>query len=203
MQKIPTLFQIEYKDIHIKTDEYDKVEKIRSISHKINPECTWITEKGVKCYRKRDGSACAVITGQFYKRYDAKLTKDGFRKPIPPFAIPCQDAADPVTNHWPMWIPVDLDAPENKWHKEAWDVVKNDIQDGTYELCGPKINGNPEGFRDHILIPHNSGQIVLENFEYETVKLYLATHHIEGIVFVHPDGRMCKIKRKDVGFKWP
>ncbi len=31
---------------------------------------------------------------------------------------------------------------------------------GSYELCGPKVNGNPEGSPHHVLVRH--GALVLE-----------------------------------------
>ena len=41
---------------------------------------------------------CAIIDGKFYKRYDAKKGKTP-----PEGAIPCQDAPDPVTGHFPHY----------------------------------------------------------------------------------------------------
>jgi hypothetical protein len=35
------------------------------------------------------------------------------------------------------------------------------------------------------------------------LRTYLMGNVIEGIVFAHPDGRMCKIRRDDYGLAWP
>lgn len=105
---------------------------------------------------------------------------------------------DPVTGHWPGWLPIG-DGPDDKWHREAWEgwAKYAPVPDGTYELCGPKVQGNPEGFDFHILVPH--GSIVLDDDPrtFETIRDYLKDAGIEGIVWHHPDGRMVKIKRSD------
>jgi len=38
---------------------------------------------------------------------------------------------------------------------------------------------------------------------FDAMKDYLSRNVIEGIVWHHPDGRMAKIKRKDMGLSWP
>lgn len=105
---------------------------------------------------------------------------------------------DPVTGHWPGWLPIG-DGPDDKWHREAWEgwAKYAPVPDGTYELCGPKVQGNPEGFDFHILVPH--GSIVLDDDPrtFETIRDHLKDAGIEGIVWHHPDGRMVKIKRSD------
>ena len=79
-------------------------------------------------------------------------------------------------------------------------VNSSPLHSGTYELCGPKVQGNPEGYIDHRLIPHGKEEIdpdVPRNFE--ALKAFLFNAQIEGIVYHHPDGRMAKIKAKDFG----
>jgi hypothetical protein len=88
---------------------------------------------------------------------------------------------------------------------------------GTYELCGPSINGNPEGLEKNVFLLHGAPVAPID-FKVPTVNLggYTEDHirflkvkrvleeatAIEGIVFHHPDGRMCKIRRNDFGFPW-
>lgn len=75
------------------------------------------------------------------------------------------------------------------------------FQDGTYECCGPKINGNPENLPDHILIKHGAEILDVPRTK-KGIHEFLKNNNIEGIVFAHPDGRMCKIRRADFGLKW-
>ena len=80
----------------------------------------------------------------------------------------------------------------------------SEIVDGTYELCGPKIQGNPENLKDHVLIPHGKEIIEITDFSFEAFKALLTDQNvnIERIVFHHiSDGRMCKIRKKDFGVK--
>ncbi len=73
--------------------------------------------------------------------------------------------------------------------------------DGTYELVGPKIQGNPEGFVEHTLVSHDLCDVVDAPTDYEGLKAWFAGRDIEGVVWHHPDGRMAKIKAKDFGLK--
>ena len=106
--------------------------------------------------------------------------------------------ADLNTGHWPGWLPVS-DAPEDRWHREAF---KPTLPNGTYELVGPKVQGNPYQLKNHELWWHGSESIEAPR-SYEELKKWFEIHKIEGIVWHHPDGRLVKIKRKDFGYKWP
>lgn len=185
MKKISTLYKKDPANLALVTNE-------------INPENNWVfTDTGVVATRKFDGTACAIIEGQLYKRYDVKKGKT-----VPPFAIPCQDA-DPITGHWPHWVRCYHDNPADKYHIEAWEPDLPDLPDGTYELCGPKVQGNPEKFEKHHLISHGVEWLNLgaEKLSFEGFKNYLLRTDIEGIVFHHPDGRMCKLRKSDFGIK--
>lgn len=181
MKKISTLYKKDPSDLG-------------RVINEINPENAWVfTDEGVRATRKYDGTACAVINGQLYKRYDVKKGKS-----VPPFAIPCQDP-DEITGHWPHWILCQHDNPADKWHIEAFNASK--YADGTYELCGPKVQGNPEKFEKHTLVKH--GEKLIEITQLDWIGLHLVLEHmdIEGIVFHHPDGRMCKLRKSDFGIK--
>jgi len=128
-----------------------------------------------------------------YKRYDAKRGK------TPPVGFePAQDP-DVVTGHWPGWIPVG-DGPEDRWHRM---VCGGESPDGTYELIGPKINGNAEHVPSYVLMRH--GDMRYENAPrtFEALKRWLSESCIEGLVWHHPDGRMVKVKARDFGLMWP
>lgn len=186
MKKIPSLFQRNYDGDHLVRDE-------------VVSEAEWVIAGEGVATRKWDGTACMVRNGRLYKRYDAKQGK------TPPAGWePCEEAPDPHTGHWPGWVPVGISA-EDRWHREAFAEFEGGPTDGdgTYELVGPKVQGNPEKFARHRLIPH--GDYILENVpcDYAGIRAYLSREEIEGIVWYHPDGRMAKIKRRDFDWPWP
>jgi hypothetical protein len=186
MRKIISLFQ----------RNYDGDGKVRN---EIVPGAEWvIAGEGVPT-RKWDGTCCMIRDGVLYKRYDRKRNRDtGEYKAKPEGWEQAQDP-DAITGHWPGWVSVG-DGPEDQWHREAldgWRKYGTLITDGTFELCGPKVQGNPEGLTRHSLIRHGMKVIDEDPRDYESIRTYLATAGIEGIVWHHEDGRMVKIKAKD------
>ncbi|UCE99950.1 MAG: hypothetical protein JSV82_02475, partial [Planctomycetota bacterium] len=96
------------------------------------------------------------------------------------------------------WLPVDCADKQDQYHCEAF----SNHSDGTYELCGPKVQGNPEKFEKHVLISHAEAEILNGcPRSMEGLKSWLTGRDIEGIVFHHPDGRMAKIKLRDFKLK--
>ena len=189
MKKLSTLFKKHPKDLGRVIDE-------------LNPENEWVFEYG-RPTRKFDGTSCAIIDGELYKRYDAKKNKKGVKKTIPLGAIPCQQA-DEKSGHHPHWIKCSRDDNSNKYHFEAFDKLecKVEVLDGTYELCGNKIQGNPEKLNGHFLIRHGCEKLSLEDDSFEYIKQFLIDNNIEGIVFHHrEDNRMCKIRKTDFGIR--
>jgi hypothetical protein len=176
MKKMPCLFMRNFEG------------RKATITREVTPSCQWVADGEGVASIKRDGTACAVIGGALHKRYDAKQGK-----PPPANGIPC-DEPDPITGHWPHWVPVVDGDPSSKWHLEAWS--KAALSDGTYELCGPKIGGNPEGFVDHVFIRHGE-EVVDAPRDFDGLRDFLENLGREGVVFAHPDGRMCKIRRGD------
>ena len=194
MKKIPTLFERVYEG-----------RKIVGIKDKITPGCEEAFKNGIATV-KFDGSCCAIIDGEFYKRYDAKKGKTP-----PEGAIPCCDP-DPVTGHWPHWVKIDENDPSDKWFMEAYRYTRYihegfinyipDMPDGTYEAVGPHFNGNPYGYHYDTLIPHGRDDIIVVR-DFDGVKNCLSETCIEGLVFWLNDEPVCKIKRSDFGLKWP
>lgn len=169
------------------------------IRNEVTPGAEWVLAGEGLATRKFDGTCCMLRDGKLFKRYDAKRGKTP-----PPGFEPAQEP-DPVTGHHPGWVPVG-DGPEDKWHREAWENECVVPPDGTYELCGPKIQGNPERrfveslVRDkHVLIPHGRCLILHCPRDFEGIRELMSGMDIEGIVFHHPDGRMAKVKIKDFG----
>lgn len=183
MRKIISLFQRNYDGDGL-------------VRNEVVPGAEWVLAGEGVATRKFDGTCCMVRDGKLYKRYDAKRGK----KP-PDFFEPAQDP-DPVTGHHPGWLPIG-DGPEDRWHREAFDAAKGYgiVTDGTYELCGPKVQGNPEHYIAHTLLVH--GRCFLEDCprDFDGLRAYLAERDIEGVVWHHPDGRMVKIKTRDFGLK--
>jgi len=187
MKKIISLFQRNHDGDRLVRDE-------------VVPGAEWVIAGEGTATRKFDGTACRVRAGLLFKRYDAK----GGRTPPLGFE-PSQEQPDPVTGHWPGWMLVSQDAPEDRWFLEAWIPG---LPDGTYELCGPKVQGNPEGFQKHTLVQHGAEPINGDPRSYTEIKHFFACGQaIEGIVWHHSDGRMVKIKAKDFGIRrlvgWP
>lgn len=186
MKKIPNVFVRDWKG------DPSRVLPI------VEPGSEWaINGEGVMT-RKWDGAACLVQNGVLFKRYDAKKGKTP-----PPGFIPAQEP-DAKTGHYPGWIQVDPAKPEDRYFVEAFG--SGGLDDGTYECCGPKINGNPEGLDRHFFVPHGRDVVWTDlsaPYDYEKVKTIIASLVAEGIVFHHPDGRMAKVKRRDFGLEWP
>jgi hypothetical protein len=186
MKKIPTLF----------TRVYEK-HKIVGIQPEITPGCEEAFLNG-EATIKVDGACCAIIDGALYKRYDAKKGK----RP-PAGAIPCCDP-DPITGHWPHWVKVDETNPDDKWFWSAFTKLNflecNDVV--TYEAVGPHFNGNPYNLEEDMLIQHGTSVVDVRR-DFESIKSYLESNTIEGIVFWLNGEPICKIKRTDFGFKWP
>lgn len=187
MKKITTLFKRTFEG-----------HKVASISGEVTPGMEWVLDgKGIATV-KVDGACCAVIDGSWYKRFDAKEGRK-----IPVGAIPCCNP-DPVTGHWPHWVEISQDNPQDKWFWKAFMDAFMDgrLADGTYEAVGKHFNGNPYGLAYDTLIPHGENVIEVER-TFDGIRYYLETHAIEGIVFWKDGEPQCKIKRSDFGFAWP
>lgn len=182
MKKISTLFKKDPNDLG-------------RVINEINPENEWAEFDSIAT-RKFDGTACAIINGELYKRYDVKKGRE-----VPGNAIPCQEP-DAITGHWPHWVKCNRDDKADQYHFEGFDKWNTKL-DGTYELVGPKIQGNPERYIGHCLVVHGWDTIELPEFSFEAIKEYLTDEDIEGIVFHANDGsgRMCKIRKSDFGIK--
>ena len=193
MKKIPSLF--------IRDWEHDP----SRVKQEINPSCKWVVNGEGVPTRKRDGTACLVKKGILYKRYNRKRYKKGSKKgqfkPEPKGWIKIQEP-DEKTGHWFGWVLVDFNEPTNKWFKIAWESLDTILEDNTYELCGPKVQGNSEKLEKITFIKHGSEVLEFNGRTYDEIKDFLSITEIEGIVWHHEDGRMAKIKRVDFGYNW-
>ena len=185
MKKMPTLFEREFENHHVKR-----------VLNKVHPDCLWVINGEGYATEKIDGTCCMIKDNQIYKRFDLKKGRK-----LPLNAIPCQDEADPITGHFPHWVLCDEKNPSDIHHINAF-KKQGHLEDGTYELIGKHINGNAYDMDDDVLERH--GIRILKDVprDYEGIKEYLKNHYIEGIVFYRGNGEMCKIKRSDFGFFW-
>ena len=175
MRKIPTIFNRNYNSC-----------MVFNMQH---PDCEWVFNGEGMATRKWDGTCCMIKDGKYFKRRCIKLKKSGV---IPAEFI--REQLDSNTGKLFGWIPVTED---DKWHMEAsWSCLLN----GKYELLGPKVQGNIEGYDRHVLVSHKYTQEyygILRTFD--GIRDFMKDKDIEGIVFHHPDGRMAKIKKSDYG----
>jgi len=177
MKKIPTIFV------------RDLAKQPALVVHEWHSDCLWVREGEGRATVKHDGTCCLVRAGKLYKRRELR----------PGDNVPADfegTGTDEVTGKTVGWVPVG-DGPEDKWHREAY----TGQPDGTYELIGPKVQGNKENAPAHTLVRH--GSVDANDFrDFDDIRDYLRSHNIEGVVWHHPDGRMAKIKRRDFGFRW-
>lgn len=181
MRKIPTVFRRDPDDL-------------KHVLPEVNPSCEWVLAGEGVATRKYDGTCVLVRGGAMFARREVKPGKP----PPPDFELV---ETDPATGKSVGWVPV-TDAPEYARHWEAWNHgpprwAGEKWEDGTYELCGPKVNGNPEGFERHDLVPHGSVEVDAPRSFEGLREALLAQPCIEGVVWHHPDGRMAKLKRRD------
>jgi len=192
VKKIPSLWL--YDENHNMTKE-------------VNPLCQWVFDGQGVPTQKWDGTCCNVNDGILYKRREVKRGK------TPPVGFILEDC-DPKADKLFGWIQVDFKNPENKYHEEAFKRLCGQVgtaimsrnADKTYELIGPKIQGNPEQIDGHFLVEHGSiadhvSIDPLHERTYDYIRQVLSNNDIEGLVYWHPDGRRAKIKQRDFGME--
>lgn len=186
MKKIPTLFI---------RDQSTKL-----VIDAVTPGCEWVIANEGVATQKHDGTCCLIRGGKLFKRHEVKPGGNA-----PAGFEPANDV-DETTGKQQGWLPVG-DGPEDRWHREAVQIDGvtpwPGLRDGTYELCGPKIQGNPEGLGVHMLVPHGVMGFPWFPRSFGAIKAILSSDDWigEGVVWHHPDGRMVKVKVRDFGLK--
>lgn len=178
MKKIPTLFV---------RDENDR----RYVTREVTPGCEWVLAGEGKSTRKFDGTCVCWDGERWWARREVKQGKqapEGF-SPI---------STDDVTGKTVGWEPAEQSAFA-KYLIEATEGFRFPADGWTYELCGPKVNGNPERFEKHVVVPHGNYHIGPSLRTYDSIRDFLlaCVPPIEGLVYHHDDGRMAKIKTRD------
>jgi hypothetical protein len=189
MRKISTVFRRNPDDM-------------RHVLPEVTPGCEWVLAgKGVPT-RKYDGT-CVMLDEQ-YEWWSRREVKPG--KNAPAGFVPVE--TDETTGKTVGWEPIEQSA-FFRWWEEALNVLADQegpAHIGTYELVGPKVNGNPEHYDRHILIPHATAEVVDLTDDGEPPWTLAEVEHMvrwagergwEGIVWHHPDGRMAKLKAHD------
>jgi hypothetical protein len=176
MRKVPTLFV---------RDPDDR----RHVLPQVTPGCEWVLAGEGTPTRKYDGT-CVMrdATGAWWARREVKPGR------APPTGFVAVES-DEATGKTVGWEPVEASGFA-RWFAEA----RSPDRPGTYELCGPKINGNPERYDTHVLVFHaDAAPIALATpVTFASLRALLTERFAhEGIVWHHPDGRMAKLKRRD------
>lgn len=178
MKKIPTLFQRDPDDMRRVTDQ-------------VHPDAAWVIAGEGVATRKYDGT-CLMLDedGAWWARREVKPGKqapDGW----------VEVDHDETTGKRVGWEPVEQ-SPFVKFWAEAIGNPHQQRTIGTYELIGPKVNGNPEHADAHELVPHDDAEELKDvPRDLEGLRAWLAGFDGEGIVWHHPDGRMAKLKKRD------
>lgn len=189
MKKIPTLFRRD-------------PDNMKYVLPEVNPGCEWVIAGEGIATVKLDGVCVMLDTGgRWWARREVKPDKTA-----PPNYLPVE--TDSVTGKTVGWEPMDQSAFA-KFHHEAERNCRrfgDPIYPGTYELVGPKINGNPHRFREHTLEWHGWDDLKDVPTDYVGLRELFAGWRAaagedhpphEGIVWHHPDGRRAKLKLRD------
>ena len=187
MQKIPTLF---VRDLV----------NLRHVINEVHPDCEWVGVKEVQqvATAKWDGTCTRCDDdGVWWARREVKAGAswpDGFELAD----------EDRLTHKVVGWVPIHQSSFVTVWADaiDASGRMSDDWEPGTYELCGPKINGNPHQLAGHELIVHGRDKLFDAPTDYEGLKRYLEYFAWEGIVWHAADGRRAKIKKRDFGYRW-
>jgi hypothetical protein len=186
MRKIQTVFERDW--------DGDR----RYVLPQVVPACEWVINGEGVPTRKYDGT-CVMYDGTaWWARREVKAGKAE-----PPGFVALEPDAE--TGKTVGWEPVERSG-FYRWFADAraqWAYP----EPGTYELIGPKVNGNPEDAQQHVLIRHSWAQNLDEEQiddvprDFDGLAAWLHAHRYEGLVWhwPQPDGsvKMAKIKKRD------
>jgi len=180
MQKIPTL---------LLRDESDR----KYVTRVVNPEAAWVFSGiGTPTY-KWDGTCVMFDGAEWWARRELKPNQ-----PPPENFVPI--VTDTITGKTQGWVP----ARESGFIKFLDEATSGKVYPpGTYELTGPKINGNPHEAPSHRIDKHGDDVVrgligVVDLDKIVSFVSSLPENLAEGIVWHSPDGRMAKLKRRDI-----
>jgi hypothetical protein len=202
MRKIPTV---------LKRDPDDP----RHVLLEVNPGCEWVLAGEGEATRKYDGT-CLLLDadGRWWNRREIRAGKT-----MPDDAMDLGE--DPATDKRMCWVP-NTTAGNKVALVAALATHTGKLAAGTYELCAPNIHTrsgpNPEGLDAPMLVRHadatKAGWVGIRplpghagaprsvgGIVYDVQAL--GEVGWEGVVWHHPDGRMAKLKARDVPIAEP
>lgn len=166
----------------------------------IQPAVPWFAQGHGFATRKWDGIPYLIEWSDEHSAYLAYrgVTLD----PDEPIPIKLKQTSDagvvPVTG----WISVgNAESP-------LFETITADIQagrkfaPGTYELCGPGIKDNHEGFDQVGLIKHDLITYLRCPRVLDDLIMFMIQHPSEGLVWKYGE-QYCQLTRHDVGLPWP
>lgn len=171
MKKIPTLFERDWNGDRSR------------VTREVHPGCEWVLAGEGIATRKLDGQCCMVRDGMLFRRRElraAEISPAGFE----------QVDFDTESGRAVGWLPIGDDA--NDQYFRAAKTGSDHWPDGTYELIGPKVQGNAEHQEFHLLIRHGgglAGEIADGPRDFDDIAAWLAAHDVEGIVWHHSEFR--------------
>src|ERR1700710_501541 len=178
MRKIPTIFL---------RDEDDR----KYVTSEPNPECAWVFADEGHPTRKYAGT-CFMFDGTDWWARREVNRGAGKREPVNFVEV----SYDTVTEKSIGWEPIEQEAFAR--HRASAVAYQNATgitgwPKGTYELVGPKVNGNPEQVEQHQLWAHAAAEVLAPIWErtYDVIRAAVldeATRGAEGSVFHHPAG---------------
>jgi hypothetical protein len=189
MRKIPTVLRRNPDDM-------------KHVLPEVTPGCEWVLAGEGTPTRKYDGTC--VFKGPLGDWFARREVKPG--KQPPADFTPLE--TDENTGKTVGWEPIEQSG-FYKWFRDALEVNPGPYEPGGYELCGPKVQGNPEGFETHVLVPHEHAMTLRSILDLDTPHQLMSfarwagEEGYEGIVWHHPDGRMAKLKARDVPMDRP
>ncbi|MFB7845490.1 hypothetical protein ACFC34_00440 [Streptomyces sp. NPDC056053] len=187
MRKIPTLFVRDANDRQHVTPE-------------LNPACAWVAAGEGVATIKWDGTC--VMRDNLGNWWARREIKPGKSTPADFLEVD----HDEVTGKRTGWEPIEQ-SPFRKFYAEALAYPAGIWTPGTYELVGPKIQGNPSGFQAHLMIRHGWAPFTARNEakyaprNYDQLREWLHARDHEGLVWwrdpADPDCDKAKIKARD------
>lgn len=188
MQKIPTLFLRDPANMG-------------RVTREVTPGCEWVLAGEGVATRKYDGTNVRVSVPN-----------------APPYLAILEKRRNPSRDEKaagaePGYVWANRDDPSDQHifaAADATDFSKWPAGRWSCEAIGPKIQGGVESSVPKLVgfsVPGFAEREDLHcgpaNRSYEALSIILELAPWEGIVFHHPDGRLAKIKRRDLGYPWP
>lgn len=201
-QKIDPLFESGLFRNTRKMTALFEIDRVKHVgTDVVNEKSAWVFTEPAVATVKRDGTGVLVTAeGEVLVRRSVKKGKrvpEGFRLA----------EVDAFTGHMFGVEPV-AQSGFKAMMEEALPKTGQLLEPGTYELCGPKINGNPERLDAHVLIRHGAEVLpavpdmrtVAPDDAFELLKVLfkdLQADGVEGVVWWGADDKRVKLRVKD------